>query len=188
MPATRAVTIARRLIAAFTTAQDDRFRGGFALRDVWVLEEGVEIRSRVGTRGRLVAPERRLFPASVDHRTDVWTIGAVLHELLAGEPPFTPGARTDAEPARIVARGVPVALAEVVIGCLHRDPAGRWQDLGELDAALARFVYEGVPDVDRTPTEIILRPRRSRSAVALVAFGVGVAIVVPLAQLFGFLG
>jgi serine/threonine-protein kinase len=84
----------------------------------------------------------------VDHRADVYAVGAVGYFLLAGRPPFAGGSalRTIAavltEPAPILT-GVPPALAAVVARCLAKAPADRYESADALDAALAGCGCEG---------------------------------------------
>ncbi|MBX3228632.1 MAG: protein kinase [Labilithrix sp.] len=91
-----------------------------------------------------MSPEQ-LRRDALDTRTDLWSIGVVMYELLAGEVPFTgslsqviakilekrPVLLNEQRPA------VPPALAEVVARCLERDPDARWPSTLELARALA---------------------------------------------------
>ena len=84
---------------------------------------------------------------NVDARADVYSLGMVLYELLAGVPPYDLNGRSLVEAARIVheqrprpLRGinpaVPRNVAAIVQKCLAKDPALRFQTGGELAAAL----------------------------------------------------
>ena len=87
-------------------------------------------RRGLGTPGYL-APEQALgdeFTAA----TDVWGLGAVLHEAATGEP------RDAAAPGVRAARRLPAALADAIDACFARDPAAR-PSVDDLLALLERF-------------------------------------------------
>jgi serine/threonine-protein kinase len=97
----------------------------------------------VGTPAYL-SPEQAVADPNVDHRADIYALGAVGYELLTGKPPFTgPSARavlsmhvvTPAEPVSN-RRQVPVQLNTLIMRCLEKDAAERWQSALELRAAL----------------------------------------------------
>ena len=92
-----------------------------------------------------MAPEQAQA-GDVDARADVWAIGVVLYEMLAGRRPFdgaysaavlyqvtheTPPPLSDLRP------GVPDELAAVVARCLQKDPGARYADAGEVADALS---------------------------------------------------
>jgi serine/threonine protein kinase len=103
----------------------------------------------------------------VDHRADMWAVGVMLYELLAGERPFQAPTfvglvyRIVHEPAAPLASGllgISPALTEIVARTLEKDPARRYQDLAELAVALQEV--RGVDDVDAT-----LTPQARREAI-----------------------
>jgi serine/threonine-protein kinase len=100
----------------------------------------------VGTPAYM-SPEQGSGDRELDLRTDLYSLGAVLYEMLAGEPPFT-GPTTQAiitrrltespRPLRTVRDTVPPGVEAVVMKALARVPADRFTTAGEFAAALAR--------------------------------------------------
>jgi hypothetical protein len=97
----------------------------------------------VGTPSYL-APER-LDGASATAQSDLWSLGVVLYEALAGQKPFVGDdplsvayAITHADPPSLVALrpDVPPDLALAVTRAMERDPARRWSSAGEMAAVL----------------------------------------------------
>jgi PAS domain S-box-containing protein len=84
----------------------------------------------------------------IDHRTDVYGLGAILYEILTGHPPFV---GSDAReilkrvqedvviPPRQVCADVPPALEEVCLRALARDPADRYSDASTLAQEVQRW-------------------------------------------------
>jgi eukaryotic-like serine/threonine-protein kinase len=93
-----------------------------------------------------MSPEQLDDPRAVDARTDVWSLGLVLFELLTGRPPFE--ASSLPQLCTLILHGRPLSLAEVrpdlpaelgavVARCLSKDAALRYADAGALASALA---------------------------------------------------
>jgi hypothetical protein len=95
-----------------------------------------------------MAPEQLRHARSVDPRTDQWSLGVILFELLTGALPFPATSLMDlcarvleSDPPLVqsVRADVPAPLAEAVARCLRRDPAARFASVADLAAALEPF-------------------------------------------------
>ncbi|MBI2391959.1 MAG: protein kinase [Deltaproteobacteria bacterium] len=120
--------------------------------EVYLLDWGVATRrneplddSTVGTPVYM-APEM-LRPANreIDERTDVYLVGATLHECLAGAPPHAGASIADVllsiarSSPRAYGDDVPEELADIVRRAMHADRARRFETAEELGRALAEF-------------------------------------------------
>ena len=95
-----------------------------------------------------MSPEQVRCSKTVDNRSDVWALGAILYELLSGLPAFGGNSVAnisaqvlEATPAALpmVRPGVPPKLDKVVQKALAKRPEHRYSDVGALAAALAPF-------------------------------------------------
>jgi DNA-binding SARP family transcriptional activator/tRNA A-37 threonylcarbamoyl transferase component Bud32 len=92
-----------------------------------------------------MSPEQARGASDLDTRTDIYSLGCVLYEMLAGEPPFTGAtsaavlARQVADPApslRTLCPAVPDGVERAVIKALAKRPADRFRTAAEFAAAL----------------------------------------------------
>jgi serine/threonine-protein kinase len=93
-----------------------------------------------------MAPERVRNDPSADHRSDIWSVGVVMHELVTGRGVFDASTITETC-SRIVSDApidietneavLPASLRTIIARCLMRNPAERYQSVEELAAALA---------------------------------------------------
>src|SRR5918994_4684108 len=92
-----------------------------------------------------MSPEQATGDATVDARADQYSLGCVIYEMLAGEPPFagptaqTVIAKSLTSPRPHIGRvraGVPPELDQVVLRALALEPGDRYPDMGALRSAL----------------------------------------------------
>jgi serine/threonine-protein kinase len=109
----------------------------------------------VGSPGYM-SPEQVEGSAQVDARSDIWTLGVVMYELLSHRSAFsgdTPQSlclqilNSSVEPLASLRPDLPAALIYVVERCMQRDPAQRFQNVAELAEALAPL-HEASPPSD----------------------------------------
>jgi len=123
-----------------------------------------------------MAPERIRDPSSSDPRSDIWSLGALLSELLTGIPPFDADTVREVcqrvlhgEPSGIRVRrpDVPIPLERIVIRCLEKQPEARFTDVAALAAALARFAPPGSWELAVRARRMLVGASRSDDAAKL---------------------
>jgi hypothetical protein len=81
----------------------------------------------------------------VDARTDIFSFGVLLYQMLTGRHPFLRGSQletlsaireADPEPPTRVAPGLPPEAERAILRCLHKEPSRRWQSMADLSAVL----------------------------------------------------
>ncbi len=122
----------------------------------------------VGTRGYM-APEQAAGEAgTVDERTDVYALGALLHFLLEGRAPLTEG---ESSPNTSGAKAGPAALRSIATKAMSVEPSRRYGSAAELMADVASYMEGGA--VGAHPEGLARRAgrlvSRYRVAIALVA-------------------
>ncbi len=103
-----------------------------------------QIGTSIGTPAYM-APEQAAGDPDIDHRADIYSVGAMAYELLAGQPVFAGrtaprmlAAHMSEAPKPIAdfRPDIPAGLGELVMKCLEKDPVRRPQGAGELVLAL----------------------------------------------------
>jgi Tol biopolymer transport system component/tRNA A-37 threonylcarbamoyl transferase component Bud32 len=132
-----------------------------------------------------MAPEQAAADAQVDHRADIYALGAVAYELLTGRQLFS-GRNAQAilmahvtetpEPITAQRETVSPALESLVLRCLEKKAADRWQRVEDLMPALEGLVTPsgGITPTDTRPLQGSprSRPWLGRGVVGLTAVGV----------------
>jgi Tol biopolymer transport system component len=99
-----------------------------------------------------MSPEQAAADETVDARADVYALGAVLYEMVAGEPPFTGPTsqailarvmREEPRPLSLQRKSVPLPVEAAVARALEKLPADRWQTAAEFSAALTASSASG---------------------------------------------
>ncbi len=120
---------------------------GLAKRDVGEITMTIE--GQVLGTPAYMSPEQAGGQAKwIDRRSDLYSLGVMLFQLLTGELPFRGTAQSqikqrledDAPPARRFSPSVPLDLATICAKCLERDPNKRYNTAGEVEAELRRFL------------------------------------------------
>ena len=161
-----------------------------------------------------MSPEQAAADPHVDHRADIYALGALAYEMLCGRPPFTgstPQAVLSAhvtqtpDPITQHRETVPPALAEVVMRCLAKKPADRWQRADELRAQFESMVTPsgGLTPTGTQPVPAVAYEERARKThparvgalfalaavgVAAIVYGIVRVVGLPTWVLWGALG
>jgi eukaryotic-like serine/threonine-protein kinase len=150
-----------------------------------------------------MAPEQAAAETHVDHRADIYAFGALAYEVVTGRPPFNlPTAQAilaahvtqSPEPVTAHRAAVPPAMAELIMRCLAKKPADRWQKADDLRAQMEAMVTptggmtptatQPVQAVDHEAAARRAHPLRVAALFGLASVGV-LAIVYALVVLIG---
>jgi TolB-like protein len=104
----------------------------------------------------------------VDARSDLWSLGVVLYEMLARKLPFANGTPRDVMQAH--ATVAPAALRTVVERCLRKDPAARYQTADEMLGAL------GANKKNIARPRVATAPKRSAAMIGVTAVLLAAAV------------
>jgi len=145
--------------------------------------------------GALLGTPRYMSPEQaegkeIDERSDIFSLGVVLYEMLAGETPFA-AERAEAVVHRIIHEAAPpiclqrpdcpATLGEIVDRALSKKPEERYQRTSDLAADLRKFLRVPTPPED-APTQSMEAPRQPRRRWAIVA--VAIVLMAVLGALF----
>jgi serine/threonine protein kinase len=95
-----------------------------------------------------MSPEQMQSSKDADARSDIWSMGAILYELVAGRPPFEAETITELcarvlrdppTPLKPIRGDLPPAFEATVFRCLEKSPDDRFHDVAELALSLGEF-------------------------------------------------
>ncbi len=166
--------------------------------DVWVTDFGLaRVQSRPGVTGtgdlvgtlRYMSPEQASAQPVIDPRSDVYSLGATLYELLTQQPAF-PGndvhatlrqvLEEDPAPPHRLNRALPPELEIIVLKAMAKQPEDRYEGARDLADDLRRYL-DDQPLRARRPTlrdRAAKWSRRHRHVVAAVLLGLVAAVAV----------
>ena len=123
--------------------------------------------------------------------SDVYSIGAIMYELLTGKPPFRSDTfletlrqireQSPVRPTQLNSR-VPVELEHICLKCLQKKPSRRYSSAAELAAELERFV-DGRPIADRNA--LIVKHFTSKRKALMLSIAMGLSLIAAAASPFG---
>ncbi|MDD9935950.1 MAG: protein kinase, partial [Myxococcales bacterium] len=130
-----------------------------------------------------MSPEQAMSASGATPAADVWSVGVMIYEALAGHPPFdgdtghaivVRACTTEHEPLAARVAGVTAALSALVDRCLKKQPTERLANAEELSAALRQVLCGPALPCSRRPQRVVDGPpRRDPSGVRRRHEGLG---------------
>jgi serine/threonine protein kinase len=124
-----------------------------------------------------MSPEQAEGRQSVDARSDIFSFGSLLYEMISGRRAFdgqssigtlTAVLRDESKPISQIVPGVPPALEQIIRRCHRKDPGERWQSMSEVHTALIELKRQADSGATRIPMKAL-----AAGAVAIAIAGAG---------------
>jgi serine/threonine protein kinase len=132
-----------------------------------------------------MSPEQARGLPEIDHRSDIYSLGALGYRMLMGRPPFagrnpteilTKHVQEAPVPIRDVNRSIPREFADAIMRCLEKDPARRFPTAMELRGALDAVTFSIAPRESPTHEEASGTRGSTVVLIAAVAFLAGLLL------------
>jgi serine/threonine-protein kinase len=134
-----------------------------------------------------MAPEQMKSGRSADPRSDVWSIGVVMYQMITGRTPFSGESyaelvlKVGLEQPTPIAVPMPSGLNEIILRCLEKEPNLRYQNVAELARMLAPYATDpAVAAASSGRTMRILQQRGALAAPSSPLVGGSLATPIPL--------